>query len=166
MFYLFIYFLSDVSQFSSSLVLTLVTTVAGFVWSIWKLVVMVQSCLQVTSQVVWFKSQCPSPIHCKLPHKLSDPPNIHKRNLCTVDIPVIREHLFMDVHISAVMLKWTLLIAFTANKLPVYSAGLCSSSAFYFCWGRHCWHLQVWCLCYHGMKDLVRFETCGLCWFD
>lgn len=54
---------------------------------------------------------------------------------------------------------WTLLMAFRANKLPVHSAGLSSSSsAFHLFWGRHCWRLQVWCLCYHSRNDFVRSE--------
>lgn len=57
-------------------------------------------------------------------HKSTDPRYIHIRILCIIYIPVIREHLYVDGSISAVMPKWTLLIAFTANKLPVHSAGL------------------------------------------
>lgn len=91
-------------------------------------------------------------------HRWIVPQSIHMRFLCTADIPVIRKHLFLDGSISAVLLRWTLLKAFRANKRPVHSAGPSSFSAFHLYLGTHCWHLQVWCLCYHSRNDLVRWK--------
>ena len=112
----------------------------------------------------------------KSPHCVLNPKDTHIPRATTLfeaicplwhtyeDIPIIRENMLMDGSISAVVPKLTSLIAIRGNKLPVHSAGL-SSSAFHLHWVSHCWHLQVWCLCYQGINDLVRFEFCGLCWF-
>lgn len=70
-----------------------------------------------------------------------------------------RKHLYLEGSISAVSLRWILLKAFRANKLSVHSAGPSSFSAFHLYLGTHCWHLQVWCLCYHSRNDLDRWEV-------
>lgn len=112
-------------------------------WNEWHVL---HLCLQVTQKPCCLSST---------QHNHTPQANTQIQTICTSwhsceDLPIIRENMLMSV-----IPKLTPLIAIRGIKLPVHTACL-SSSAFHLHWVSHCWHLQVWCLCYQGMNDFSQ----------